>query len=158
MPTFKREVDRAQQTEHARKPGMNDKLGTWGWLWMVYLHQNRKRNAWNWRQPQEWHACITECFLWGSSPCRTFSDYLCIKEGDVIRSLIRVGGLNDCMFPQDDVLTVIRRVDENWAEGMLADKIGIFPISYVEVSCAINKDVPTVYFVFYKWTTLLIMN
>lgn len=38
------------------------------------------------------------------------------------------------MFTQDDVLTVIRRVDENWAEGMLADKIGIFPISYVEVS------------------------
>lgn len=24
-------------------------------------------------------------------------------------------------------------MDENWAEGMLADKIGIFPISYVEV-------------------------
>lgn len=38
------------------------------------------------------------------------------------------------LFLQDDVLTVIRRVDENWAEGMLADKIGIFPISYVEVS------------------------
>lgn len=34
---------------------------------------------------------------------------------------------------QDDVLTVIRRVDQNWAEGMLGDKIGIFPISYVEV-------------------------
>lgn len=45
--------------------------------------------------------------------------------------------LNEC-FPvclefQDDILTVIRRVDENWAEGMLGDKIGIFPISYVEV-------------------------
>nr|XP_030701095.1 E3 ubiquitin-protein ligase SH3RF1 isoform X3 [Globicephala melas] len=40
----------------------------------------------------------------------------------------------DCLpFAKDDVLTVIRRVDENWAEGMLADKIGIFPISYVEV-------------------------
>ncbi len=36
--------------------------------------------------------------------------------------------------PQDDILTVIRRVDENWTEGMLGDKIGIFPISYVEVS------------------------
>lgn len=34
---------------------------------------------------------------------------------------------------QDDILTVIRRVDQNWAEGMLGDKIGIFPISYVEV-------------------------
>lgn len=38
------------------------------------------------------------------------------------------------MSVQDDILTVIRRVDENWAEGMLGDKIGIFPISYVEVS------------------------
>lgn len=38
------------------------------------------------------------------------------------------------LFFQDDILTVIRRVDENWAEGMLGDKIGIFPISYVEVS------------------------
>ncbi|GAA6066514.1 E3 ubiquitin-protein ligase SH3RF3-like, partial [Tachysurus ichikawai] len=34
----------------------------------------------------------------------------------------------------DEILTVIRRVDENWAEGMLGDKIGIFPILYVEVS------------------------
>uniref|UniRef100_A0AAV2K4Y1 RING-type E3 ubiquitin transferase n=1 Tax=Knipowitschia caucasica TaxID=637954 RepID=A0AAV2K4Y1_KNICA len=29
---------------------------------------------------------------------------------------------------------VIRRVDENWAEGMLGDKIGIFPILYVELN------------------------
>lgn len=35
---------------------------------------------------------------------------------------------------QDEVLTVIRRVDDNWAEGMLGDKIGIFPLLYVEVS------------------------
>lgn len=35
---------------------------------------------------------------------------------------------------QDEILTVIRRVDENWAEGMLGDKIGIFPILYVEVN------------------------
>uniref|UniRef100_A0A8C4R5R9 RING-type E3 ubiquitin transferase n=1 Tax=Eptatretus burgeri TaxID=7764 RepID=A0A8C4R5R9_EPTBU len=39
----------------------------------------------------------------------------------------------DCLtFVKDEVLTVIRRVDENWAEGMLGDKIGIFPISFVE--------------------------
>ncbi|XP_048384148.2 E3 ubiquitin-protein ligase SH3RF1 isoform X1 [Stegostoma tigrinum] len=39
----------------------------------------------------------------------------------------------DCLpFSKDDILTVIRRVDENWAEGVLGDKIGIFPISYVE--------------------------
>ena len=34
---------------------------------------------------------------------------------------------------QDEVLTVIRRVDDNWAEGMLGDKVGIFPLLYVEV-------------------------
>ncbi|KAJ8277128.1 hypothetical protein GJAV_G00071770 [Gymnothorax javanicus] len=43
----------------------------------------------------------------------------------------------DCLpFTKDDILTVIRRVDENWAEGMLGDKIGIFPISYVEFNSA----------------------
>ena len=30
-------------------------------------------------------------------------------------------------------MTVIRRVDDNWAEGKLRDKIGIFPLLYVEV-------------------------
>jgi E3 ubiquitin-protein ligase SH3RF len=39
---------------------------------------------------------------------------------------------------QDEVLTVIRRVDDNWAEGMLGDKIGIFPLLYVEVSSYIH--------------------
>lgn len=42
--------------------------------------------------------------------------------------------LNHFLSLQDEVLTVIRRVDENWAEGMLGDKIGIFPILYVEVN------------------------
>lgn len=49
------------------------------------------------------------------------------------------------LFLQDDVLTVIRRVDENWAEGMLADKIGIFPISYVEVSLSVDTSVVLVF-------------
>ncbi|GCB79586.1 hypothetical protein scyTo_0016005, partial [Scyliorhinus torazame] len=41
----------------------------------------------------------------------------------------------DCLtFSKDEILTVIRRVDDNWAEGMLGDKIGIFPLLYVEVS------------------------
>ncbi|KAF0026269.1 hypothetical protein F2P81_021006 [Scophthalmus maximus] len=50
---------------------------------------------------------------------------------------------------EDDVLTVIRRVDENWAEGMLGDKIGIFPILYVELNetakqlMEIDKPPPT---------------
>ncbi|XP_072850661.2 E3 ubiquitin-protein ligase SH3RF3 isoform X3 [Pogona vitticeps] len=43
----------------------------------------------------------------------------------------------DCLtFTKDEILTVIRRVDDNWAEGMLGDKIGIFPILYVEDSAS----------------------
>lgn len=34
---------------------------------------------------------------------------------------------------QNEVLKVIRRVDDNWVEGQKGDKIGIFPISFVEV-------------------------
>uniref|UniRef100_A0A3Q2VLK9 RING-type E3 ubiquitin transferase n=1 Tax=Haplochromis burtoni TaxID=8153 RepID=A0A3Q2VLK9_HAPBU len=55
----------------------------------------------------------------------------------------------DCLaFSKDEVLTVIRRVDENWAEGMLGDKIGIFPILYVELNetakqlMEIDKPIP----------------
>ena len=33
---------------------------------------------------------------------------------------------------QDEVITVIRRVDEHWAEGRLEERIGIFPISFVD--------------------------
>ncbi|KAG8452030.1 hypothetical protein GDO86_003999, partial [Hymenochirus boettgeri] len=41
----------------------------------------------------------------------------------------------DCLtFTKDEILTVIRRVDDNWAEGKLGDKIGIFPILYVELN------------------------
>ncbi|XP_046696601.1 E3 ubiquitin-protein ligase SH3RF3-like [Silurus meridionalis] len=46
----------------------------------------------------------------------------------------------DCLtFSKDEILTVIRRVDENWAEGMLGDKIGIFPILYVELNEAAKQ-------------------
>ncbi|XP_057414576.1 E3 ubiquitin-protein ligase SH3RF3 isoform X2 [Balaenoptera acutorostrata] len=40
---------------------------------------------------------------------------------------------------KDEVLTVIRRVDDNWAEGMLGDKIGIFPLLYVELNAAAKQ-------------------
>ncbi|XP_041462716.1 E3 ubiquitin-protein ligase SH3RF1-like isoform X2 [Lytechinus variegatus] len=41
----------------------------------------------------------------------------------------------DCLtFNKDEVLMVIRRVDENWIEGQKGDKIGIFPISFVELN------------------------
>ncbi|XP_004476632.1 E3 ubiquitin-protein ligase SH3RF2 isoform X2 [Dasypus novemcinctus] len=39
----------------------------------------------------------------------------------------------DCLtFLKDDIITVISRVDENWAEGKLGDKVGIFPLLFVE--------------------------
>ncbi|XP_024408178.2 E3 ubiquitin-protein ligase SH3RF3 isoform X3 [Desmodus rotundus] len=41
----------------------------------------------------------------------------------------------DCLtFTKGEVLSVIRRVDDNWAEGMLGDKVGIFPLLYVELN------------------------
>ncbi|XP_077338710.1 E3 ubiquitin-protein ligase SH3RF3 isoform X2 [Lithobates pipiens] len=47
----------------------------------------------------------------------------------------------DCLtFTKDEILTVIRRVDDNWAEGMLGDKIGIFPILYVEDSATFGTS------------------
>lgn len=43
----------------------------------------------------------------------------------------------DCLtFNKGAVVTVIRRVDENWAEGRLTERIGIFPISFVEMNSA----------------------
>jgi len=43
----------------------------------------------------------------------------------------------DCLtFNKGSVVTVIRRVDENWAEGRLSERIGIFPISFVEMNSA----------------------
>ena len=40
---------------------------------------------------------------------------------------------NKCI-PQGEVISVIRRVDENWAEGKLLDRIGIFPLAFVELN------------------------
>lgn len=43
----------------------------------------------------------------------------------------------DCLsFNKADLISVIRRVDENWAEGKLGERIGIFPISFVEMNAA----------------------
>ncbi|XP_060771215.1 E3 ubiquitin-protein ligase SH3RF2 isoform X2 [Neoarius graeffei] len=39
----------------------------------------------------------------------------------------------ECLaFMKGDVITVIKRVDENWGEGKLGDKIGIFPLHFTE--------------------------
>ncbi|XP_043919961.1 E3 ubiquitin-protein ligase SH3RF2 isoform X2 [Protopterus annectens] len=46
----------------------------------------------------------------------------------------------DCLtFLKDDIITMIRRVDENWAEGRLGNKIGIFPICFVEPNSAARQ-------------------
>lgn len=38
------------------------------------------------------------------------------------------------IYSQGEVISVIRRVDENWAEGKLLDRIGIFPLAFVELN------------------------
>ncbi|XP_033743486.1 E3 ubiquitin-protein ligase SH3RF1-like isoform X1 [Pecten maximus] len=43
----------------------------------------------------------------------------------------------DCIpFKKEEYLTVIKRVDDNWVEGKKGEKIGIFPISFVEMNDA----------------------
>ncbi|GLH05836.1 Endophilin-A [Gryllus bimaculatus] len=37
-------------------------------------------------------------------------------------------------FNKGEVITVLRRIDENWAEGRLGDRIGIFPLAFVELN------------------------
>ena len=34
---------------------------------------------------------------------------------------------------QDDIIAVTRKIDDNWYQGYLGDRKGIFPSSYVEV-------------------------
>ncbi|KAL4709226.1 hypothetical protein ACJJTC_010526, partial [Scirpophaga incertulas] len=54
-------------------------------------------------------------------------------------------------FDKGAIITVHRRVDENWAEGRLDQRVGIFPIAFVDLnhaarllmhSCPINRPVP----------------
>lgn len=41
----------------------------------------------------------------------------------------------DCLkLKKDEVVTVIRRVDSNWLEGRIGDRVGIFPASYVALN------------------------
>lgn len=46
----------------------------------------------------------------------------------------------ECLaFMKGDVITVIKRVDENWGEGKLGDKVGIFPLQFTELNPAAFK-------------------
>ncbi|KAK6637282.1 hypothetical protein RUM44_007696 [Polyplax serrata] len=56
--------------------------------------------------------------------CRALYDFVMVNDED-----------EGCLsFRKDEVITVIRRVDENWAEGKLNDHIGIFPLAFVEMN------------------------
>ncbi|GFO09110.1 E3 ubiquitin-protein ligase sh3rf1 [Plakobranchus ocellatus] len=58
--------------------------------------------------------------------CKALFDFELTDEGE-----------KDCLsFKKDEMLTVIRRVDENWLEGRKGDKIGIFPLVFVELNDA----------------------
>ncbi|KAF7249343.1 E3 ubiquitin-protein ligase SH3RF2, partial [Varanus komodoensis] len=46
-------------------------------------------------------------------------------------------------FHKGDIITVISRVDENWAEGKIGDRTGIFPILFVEPNTAARKLLQT---------------
>ncbi|XP_037976198.2 E3 ubiquitin-protein ligase SH3RF3 isoform X2 [Plutella xylostella] len=42
-------------------------------------------------------------------------------------------------FDKGAIITVHRRVDENWAEGRLEERVGIFPIAFVELNSAARQ-------------------
>ncbi|MBZ3886928.1 SH3 domain-containing RING finger protein 3 [Sciurus carolinensis] len=60
--------------------------------------------------------------------------FLSAAAGSATASLCDLATNRSAPVAKDEVLTVIRRVDDNWAEGMLGDKIGIFPLLYVELN------------------------
>ncbi|XP_076862035.1 E3 ubiquitin-protein ligase SH3RF2 isoform X2 [Brachyhypopomus gauderio] len=46
----------------------------------------------------------------------------------------------ECLgFLKGEIVTVIRRVDENWVEGKLRDKVGIFPLLFTEPNPAARR-------------------
>ncbi|XP_003744319.1 E3 ubiquitin-protein ligase SH3RF1 [Galendromus occidentalis] len=46
----------------------------------------------------------------------------------------------DCLtFCKGDLISVLRRIDENWAEGRTGDRQGIFPISFVDMNLAAKQ-------------------
>lgn len=40
---------------------------------------------------------------------------------------------NELSFNKGDIITLLRQIDNNWFEGKIDNRKGIFPISYVEV-------------------------
>ncbi|XP_027851413.1 E3 ubiquitin-protein ligase SH3RF3-like isoform X2 [Aphis gossypii] len=56
--------------------------------------------------------------------CKALYDFKMNKEDD-----------EGCLsFSKGDIITVLRRIDQNWAEGKISDRIGIFPLSFVDLN------------------------
>ncbi|VVC34064.1 Hypothetical protein CINCED_3A002221 [Cinara cedri] len=56
--------------------------------------------------------------------CKALYDFKMNKEDD-----------EGCLsFSKGDVITVMKRVDQNWAEGKIGNRIGIFPLSFVDLN------------------------
>lgn len=59
--------------------------------------------------------------------CKTLYDFEMKHESDK----------KDCLFfKKDETITILKKVDDNWLEGKKGEKIGIFPISFVEMNDA----------------------
>lgn len=56
-------------------------------------------------------------------------------SGPCCRALYKFDAENDSELPFDecDIIQLIRQVDENWFEGRINNRVGFFPVNYVEV-------------------------
>lgn len=57
------------------------------------------------------------------------------STGPCCRALYQFEAENDTELPfgEGDIIQLINQVDENWFEGKINDKIGFFPVNYVQV-------------------------
>ncbi|XP_062850727.1 E3 ubiquitin-protein ligase SH3RF2 [Trichomycterus rosablanca] len=65
---------------------------------------------------------------------------LCRALYDFDLTRLEPGERRECLaFMKGDIISVIKRVDENWAEGKLGDQVGIFPLQFTEPNPAALK-------------------
>lgn len=88
-------------------------------------------NSANNGRPQSTAGCLQQQQQVGIQPQQYFPQLsLCKALYD-----FRVADENDknCLsFKKNEIITLIRRIDDNWLEGSLDNSIGIFPIAFVE--------------------------
>lgn len=94
---------------------MNSGLGEFP-SWVLRLHRERTEK-------------LLQYFAHYSSSLSRLSPSLTLPPGVQLSLLLL------CLL-QGDILTVIRRVDENWIEAKLGDKVGVCPLQFTEVSSA----------------------